>query len=557
VNNVDSPSIQESADTNRVGRKAPSTGRRAVCSSQHPIVTDTMLDIMRRGGNAVDAAIAGCLVQATVQQEMTNHAGTVTFLYWDAASGRTYELNSWGTIVPGLEPFKPVPGGKGLYTANAVPMAVIPGFMPGLKAMFERFATRPWHELCEPAVRVAEKGHEVDSFEHFVTAQTVGIYLHTASGRSHFTPGGYLPQVGERWRKPELAQTLRALADEGPDHFITGAWARQFVERANELGWQIELEHMNAIPPRWGEGLRYSHRGYEIVQLSPPESLGAICALALGILDALDVAALGHYTESAEALYYVAHTLRRANQEGAFLHDPAIFQDPSETLLSSSFHGHLADILRKSRPKIDLTEHVRVSAGKAAIAAATPPTQALGSCELSLVDPQGNWAQMLHTLQTGGIPGEVVGGVPMIGSHAQPSLASAMAGWFTGSGRIRGIVGHTFVLKDGEPVWSLGTPGFPPWSVPQVLVNRLHYGLGHYEAEDAPRMRPLTDEYKLQIESRIPRRVVSDLAKLGILVDPLPPYDWELGSFQMSWRDSDGTLHSAAGPRRAGSAAGY
>src|SRR5207247_100091 len=146
---------------------------------------------------------------------------------------------------------------------------------------------------------------------------------------------------------------------------------------------------------------------------------------------------------------------------------------------------------------------------------------------------------------------------PMVGSTAETSLTSPIGGaWLTGGGRLRGIIGHTLVLKDGKPVWSLGTPGSPHYAVPQVLLNGLHYGMDPYGAEDAPRMAQLTDDYKLPIESRISEAVVADLARLGVLVDPLPRYDYHMGSFQMCWRDDDGSLHATAGPRRAGSAAG-
>src|SRR5262249_54342883 len=178
-------------------------------------------------------------------------------------------------------------------------------------------------------------------------------------------------------------------------------------------------------------------------------------------------------------------------------------------------------------PKIDLTEHVELIGGQAALAAAgAPRQQPVGSCELSIVDPDGNWVQMLNTLQSGGIPGEVVGGVPMVGSHAKTSLASAFEGWLTGSGRTRGGIGSAIVLRDGRPVWSLGTPGTPYNTVPQVLLNGLHYGMDPYAAEDAPRLGPLTDDYKVPVESRIPETVVADLARLGVLVDPLPGYDY-------------------------------
>src|SRR5438093_5236261 len=112
---VNKEGVMEAAvgQSGRVGPKKPTTEKKAVCASQHPIVTETMLSVMQRGGNAVDAAIAGCLVQATVQQEMTNHTGTVTFLMWEASSGRIHELNSMGTIVPDMKPFRrspPAPG---------------------------------------------------------------------------------------------------------------------------------------------------------------------------------------------------------------------------------------------------------------------------------------------------------------------------------------------------------------------------------------------------------------------------------------------------------------
>jgi gamma-glutamyltranspeptidase/glutathione hydrolase len=542
----------------RVGPKAAATSERAVCSSQHPIVTETMLDVMRGGGNAVDAAIAGCLVQATVQQEMTNHTGTITCLFWEASTGRVHELNSMGTIVPDVAPFSPVPGGRGLFSPEgAPPYAVVPGFMPGLKALFERFATRPWSELCEPACRWAEEGHEVESFEHLVTAQTVDFYLYTPSGRAHFTPDGHLPQVGDRWPKPELARTLARVADEGPDYLITGEWARSFVARANELGWEIELEHLDAIPPRWGEGIRYRHGRDEIVQLSPPERQAVYCSIVLGVLAELDVASLGHYSESAEAAYYMAHALRRARQETGFLNDPAIFDDPTETLMSGDFHALIADVLRRSRPRIDLTKHVELVAGRPALAAGgTSPAQPAGSCELSLVDQQGNWLQLMNTLQSGGIPGEVLGGIPMVGSHGRTSLAADIGGWFTGGGGMRSVIGNTLVLRDGAPWLSLGTPGNVHCTIPQVLSSILDFGLAPPEAEDRPRMLPLEDDYTLSIESGIGEPVVSGLAKLGILVDPLPRYDYHMGSFQMSWRDADGMLHGIAGPRRSGKAAG-
>ena len=163
--------------------------------------------------------------------------------------------------------------------------------------------------------------------------------------------------------------------------------------------------------------------------------------------------------------------------------------------------------------------------------------------------------QMMNTLQSGGIPGEVVDGVPMVGSHCKADMSSWLGGWFVEGGRMRGPMGNTFVLKDGKPWLSLGTPGTLWATVVQVLANILDYGMDPVQAIDAPRLLELGDDYQVQVESRLSTRVVGELAAMGILVDPLEAYNWHLGSFQMSWRGSDGALHGATDPRRAGKAA--
>ena len=195
-----------------VGPKQPASGRSGVCSSQHPIVTETMLQTLQAGGNAVDAAIAGCMVQATVQPEMTNHTGTVTFLMYEAATGTLHQLNAMGTAVPDLPPLHRVPPGNGYYSSyGAGPFAVIPGFMPGMKALYERWGSLPWAQLCEAAIHYAAEGHIVGSFEHMVMALTVDFYLYTESGREHFTENGFLPEVGDRWAQPAALAGAAAL----------------------------------------------------------------------------------------------------------------------------------------------------------------------------------------------------------------------------------------------------------------------------------------------------------------------------------------------------------
>jgi gamma-glutamyltranspeptidase/glutathione hydrolase len=553
-------------DLAAVGPKPVVKGMQAVCSSSQPAVTDTMLQVMKLGGNAVDAAVAGSLIQAVIEPHMTNHAGTVMFLFWEAKTGRAYQLNGMGTLVPDMAPFRPIPGiGIRFAPAGANPCACIPGFMPALSEIHGRFGTRPWAELCGPAIAAAEDGHPVTSFEYGVLQEELRFITYFPSGRALFTPDGFVPEVGQRFRNPALARTLTGLAQEGPSYFTAGEWARHFVSEANRLGWPITLDHMTAIPPRWQEPLRYEHRGSQVIQLSPPERTGVFTAFVLGILKHFDLAALGHYTESAEMLYLLAHALRRADWELGLLQDPQVFEVPVQRWLSEDYQRMVAEILWGSRPKADLTNHIRLTAGAPALVAAGLPSAGaglprppVGSCELSIVDREGNWVQMMNTLQGGGIPGVVVDGVPMVGSHARTSLTADIAGWFSGGGRIKSIIGSTIVLRDGQPWLALGTPGNVYGTMPQVLSSILDYGMDPYEAAVLPRLDPLRDDYVVEIESRIPDSVVAGLARMGIQVRPLPMYDYNMGSFQICWRDpKTGTLSSCADPRRAGKADGF
>ena len=186
----------------RVGPKPIANGNQAVCSSSQPIVTDVMLQVLRDGGNAIDAAISGSLVQAVIEPHMTNHAGTIMLLYWDAKTGKAYQLNGMGTLIPDMPPFRPIPPiGIRFATQGANPCACIPGFMPSLGEMHRRFGSRPWNELCNPAVEIAKTGHLVTSFEYGVLNEELRFYTYFPSGRSLFTPDGFLPEVGSLFRK--------------------------------------------------------------------------------------------------------------------------------------------------------------------------------------------------------------------------------------------------------------------------------------------------------------------------------------------------------------------
>ena len=538
-------------------------GQSAVCSTDNTIVTDTVLRVLREGGNAFDAAVAACIVQATVEPFMTTHAGTVTFLGYEAATGALHALDSQGTIPAGLPLFQPVPPlAGGIYSQPGFqPSGAIPGFMPGLKAIYERFCTKPWAWLVDEAIGWAEDGHLVSSFEHQMYVETMPFSAYFPEGQEFFMPGGFIPPVGSRFRSLPLAQTLRALAAEGPDCFIDGTWARHLVEKANAMDWPIALEHL-AVAPRWTEPLRYRHRGYELVHLPLPQATGLISMLVLGVISNVEDAA--GPLDTPAAVRAMSHALRLALQQSGYVNDPQHFETPLDTWLDPAFHRHLASLVARSMPRVDLTDHVAKTWGPARLTAAGVPytraqavAQPAGSCELAIVDDRGNWVQMMNTLQSGGIPGMVVDGVHMVGSHATPgSLSSWMNTWLTPGHKMRSVIGNTIALRDGKPAFSLGTPGIPHVTVPQVLTNIIERGMDFAEAAEAPRMLPLGDDNALTVENRLSVETKRGLTARGLKLTSTYAYDYHMGSFQIAWREASGKLGAFADLRRCGVAGG-
>lgn len=546
------------------GPKPAVRGRRAVCSTGNAIVTETVLRTLAARGNAADGAVAGALVQAVVEPYLTNHAGTVSMLYREAATGRFHQLHSAGTFPAQLPPFRPtpeIPGGLGAMP----PSACIPGFMPGLKAIHERFGSLPWSRLCEDAVAWAEHGHPVSSFEYGFVLGELDFFTFFPEGRAFFMPGGFPTAVGQVFRNAATAETMRRVAAEGPDHMIDGDWGREFVRTANRMGWPIEAGHMTANPPRWIEPLRFRHRGFEIASLAAPEQQGAFLHLVLGILRHLGVEAAA--PGSADHLFATAHALRLALCLCGFIGDPEVARHGTQTLLDDDFQNGLARLIAGMRPRIDLSDHVRLTGapsprGDGHGLAGMPssrllPRQPMGSCELSVVDEHGNWLQLMNTLQSGGIPGMVIGGIPMVGSHA---TFAGVTGHFdqrlAPGARMRSIVGHTIVCKDGLPLYGLGTPGNVFCTVPQVVSNLLDFAMSPEQAVDAPRVLPLGEDGRLVAEDRIASGTVAGLARLGVGVSVMPSFDWHMGSFQVCFRETDGSLGALADARRCGAADG-
>jgi len=535
------------------GVKPVATGGRAMVSTSHPAVTRTALDVLRKGGTAVDAAIAAMLYQHVVEPQMSTPAGGFGALVFDAKTGRAYYLDAELDHTHGAPVGRTLGGPSTVAPTSGLRIAV-PGTVAGVKALADRFGTLAWADYFAPAIDVAEHGFPMYSFlfgEMSDAALTrLGVY---PSGReTFFKPDGFIPRVGETWKRPAMAATFRRLAAEGPDYFYTGEWARHFVDAARETGGRVTLEELAAYRPEWREPLASTYQGHAILGSPPPATGGPLVGMTLNVLERFDLKAYGHYTESARALALVRRVIESVqNDVTEYIADPRSKAVPIDVLMSKEYAAAKARLIEESWPKVDLATGEAMAPPPPAGPAHDP--HSTDTNHIVVADEQGNWISITHTVYgTTFGTGLVVDGIGVNSGNAFPGVN-------VGDGRrVVAPLPPTFVMRDGRPWIALGSPGLSNRAVAITLMNVLGYGMPLEAAVNAPRFDGFAPGQPFRVETRIPDRVRDGLRAYGIAVDPQPPYNWHFGSIQAVMRDpATGQLTGVADARRGGYAEGY
>jgi gamma-glutamyltranspeptidase/glutathione hydrolase len=375
------------------------------------------------------------------------------------------------------------------------------------------------------------------------------------SGREEFLPEGYVPPVGTIVRRPRLAATLRRLADEGPDYFTKGEWARRFVEAVNRTGGQIMLEELAGYEPRWEEPIRTGVHGVEVAGPPPPSNGGALIQMVLSLGEELELGKRPHYVESPRTLALMRRIFEVVETHtNSFVRDPLSFEVPIERLLSKDFARSQAGLIDGSWPKDERPSPASQGAGAPEAARPGHDPLSTDTNHLIIADAMGNVVSVTHTVYGSTFAtGLVVDGVGANSGNGFPG---------TGSGRGRRVVAPfpaTLVSHGGKPWLAIGSPGLASRAVAIVLTNLLAFKQGLYESVDAPRFQGNQPTQPFQVEARIPDAVRDGLGAYGVLrVQATAPYNWHMGSVQAVMRDEKtGGWIGVADPRRGGHAAGY
>ena len=494
------PVAGRSARSPLAGRSTVYAPRDVIATSQ-PLASAAGLDVLQRGGNAIDAAVAAAAVLSVVEPHMTGLGGDVFTLLWSADARRLFGLDATGRSGSGMTTDAVRALGGDAVPHRGPGAITVPGALSGWAALVDRFGTRSLEELLQPAIRIAEEGFPVSPIISSQWNAVEQVLAEDPGGRVTFLIDGAAPRPGQWFRNPELASSLGSIARDGPAALYGGELGARVVEGLQKRGGFLTLDDLSRHRVRWVDPIGIDFRGYRVWEL-PPAGQGISVLQMLGMLEPIDLAELGH-------------------NSAAYLH----LLVEAKKLAFADLHRHVADadaMTAKVEDLLDrtyLAERRKLIDPTAAQSAVEPgaPATAGETIYLAAADRHGNMVSFINSIYEHFGSGVVVPGTGF-------ALQNRGAGFTLEDGHPNQVAPrkrplHTlipgFLTRDGEPRLAFGVMGGPmqPQGHLQFLLNLLVFGMDVQEAIDAPRFRHLSDR-TLALEP-VPEHVVRELESLG------------------------------------------
>ena len=524
------------------------TGRRGVVTSLHPLSSMAGMRILMQGGNAFDAAVAAALATSVVDPKNSSMGGQGFATVYVAKTKQVRALNFYGTAPAKatIELLKDKAYKTGYLSTP------VPSNLKGYEALHRAHGALPWKDVVQPALELAAEGFVLT--EEFTGIRNVlEKRLDYPSTRRAYFPGGRAPLPGEVFRQPDLARTLRRVAEEGADVFYKGEIARGIADFYARNGGILAYEDLAGYEARWVEPISVDYRGYT-VYTQPPNSSGIAVLMQLRLLEGFDLKALGHNTPA--YLHLIGEVQRLAIADrNRFVADPEFVAVPLSRLLSREYAAERRRLLvpGRSMPSVP--------------APTAPPADKANTTHLTVADGEGNMVALTQTLGSWYGSGVVAADTGVLFSNQMRHLhTEADSPSKVGPGRRpRSNQSPLIVLdKEGNALLAIGTPGSDGiWQrLAQVLVNVFDFGMDVQSAVAAPRMiyggyqETGTDPPPtFQVESRVPEATAAALRAAGYTLTVIPSDE---GSVNGVMRDPrTGFLFGAADPRRFGSEGGW
>jgi gamma-glutamyltranspeptidase/glutathione hydrolase len=529
-------------------------GRHGMVAAAHPLAVQIGVDILKKGGNAVDAAIAVNAALGFLEPVSCGIGGDLFAIVWDAKSGRLYGLNGSGRAPLALTAEKVKPNEDGTIPLYSPYAWSVPGTVDGWFELHDRFGKMPMPEILAPAIRAAEEGEPVPQVIAAAWKRSAQIFGEMPGFAPTFLPAGRAPEEGEIFRNPALAKSYRLIAEQGREAFYRGAIAEAIVNFSKEHGGFFSMEDFERHGSEWVQPISTTYRGVTLYEL-PPNGQGLAALQMLNILENFDLQAMGR--ESALFWHLMTEAKKLAFEDRArYYADPDFADIPVAGLLSKKYgreRAALIDFERAAR---------RVEAGE-------PRLSAGDTTYLTVADEQGNMVSLIQSNYTGFGSGYVLEewGFGIQDRGGLFNLDPESANYLQPGKRPFHTIIPAFAMKDGKPWLSFGVMGgdMQPQGHVQIIVNLIDFGMNLQEAGDAARFyhggsseptgTTMTGGGLLHLESGIPQKIRRELVRMGHrLAETIGRY----GGYQAVARDADtGVYSGATESRKDGCALGY
>ena len=498
--------------------------------------------ILEQGGSAIDAGIAANAVLGVAEPMMNGMGGDLFAIYWDAKTGKLYGLNASGWAPKALTIEYLKTRGVTEMPQSGIDSVTVPGVVDGWTKLHDRFGRLPWRDLFQPAIFYADHGYPVPEIIHDYWKNSLPALMQNPESQRVFLPGGTVPETGQIFRNPDIAQALTRIANEGETAFYKGAVAQAILQTSAQLGGTMSADDLAQYSAEWVEPISTRYRDWTVYEL-PPNGDGMAALEMLNIMEQFPPAAGGPH--SAAELHTRIEAMKLAYADvKAYDGDPKFGDIPMKQLLSKDYAAKRARLIDPAR---------------ANCAVAPGALSGSDTTYLSVVDRDGNILSFIQsnysafgsgvTVQHMGFVLQNRGGLFSL----NPASTNALAG------HKRPF--HTIIpafMERGDQHIGFGIMGGmnQPLAHAQFVSNVVDYKMNIQAALEEPRF---TVSNKLGcdivIESRVTSESIERLTKMGHVLEVRKEYSTTMGRGQAVLRDSTTQVNYGASDPRADGAA--
>jgi gamma-glutamyltranspeptidase / glutathione hydrolase len=529
-----------------VGRSKVAT-KYGIVAASHPLAARAGVQVLERGGNAVDAAIATNAVMGLVEPHNNGIGGDLFVIYYEAKSGTLYGLNAGGWAPRGLTPALLKERGLARMPGSGIHSVTVPGAVAGWDALRKRFGTRPLAELLAPAIFYSTEGFPVTDVIADAWAGMVSKLSSDVNAAKAFLPNGRPPAAGEIFKNPDYAESLRRIAERGPAGFYEGKTAEAILAISREKGGTMSAADLKEYAPEWVDPISTTYRGWTVYEL-PPNTQGIAALMMLNLMETYPLGEYGFH--STEALHVMIEAKKLAYADMIrYVADQTFYKSPVSAMLSKS---HAA-----ARAKL-------IDPAKAACSVEPSTFDGLTNASgrdtiyLSVIDKDGNIVSLIQSLYSSFGSGVVAPGTGIM-LHNRGALFTLQEGHPNVLAPLKRPL-HTIIpafMEKGDLKIGFGIMGGfnQAQAHAQFVSNIVDYGLDVQEALEAGRFtKGSFTGCDVNIEVLVPDHIRYELEKLGHEVRSIGPRSGSFGYGQAVMSNGQGVHFAGSEPRHDGAA---